>query len=91
MVSVAFGVPAIAVDTHVERVSKRLGICRWKDSVLEVEKTLMRKVPKKTGPLRITGLFSSADITVKPNLRAVRSVRCFLCAEKGRRGIKKDW
>ncbi|HET7629299.1 MAG TPA: endonuclease III [Bacillales bacterium] len=43
--SVAFGVPAIAVDTHVERVSKRLGICRWKDSVLEVEKTLMKKVP----------------------------------------------
>ncbi|PYZ94548.1 endonuclease III [Salipaludibacillus keqinensis] len=45
--SVAFNEPAIAVDTHVERVSKRLGICRWKDSVLEVEKTLMRKVPKK--------------------------------------------
>ncbi|WP_241475407.1 endonuclease III [Priestia flexa] len=47
VVSVAFGIPAIAVDTHVERVSKRLGICRWKDSVLEVERTLMRKVPKE--------------------------------------------
>ena len=46
VVSVAFGIPAIAVDTHVERVSKRLGICRWKDSVLEVEKTLMRKIPQ---------------------------------------------
>jgi endonuclease III len=46
VVSVAFNFPAIAVDTHVERVSKRLGICRWKDSVLEVEKTLMKKVPK---------------------------------------------
>jgi endonuclease III len=46
VVSVAFGIPAIAVDTHVDRVSKRLGICRWKDSVLEVEKTLMRKVPE---------------------------------------------
>lgn len=45
--SVAFGVPAIAVDTHVERVSKRLGICRWKDSVLEVEKTLMKKIPQE--------------------------------------------
>ena len=44
--SVAFDEPAIAVDTHVERVSKRLGICRWKDSVLEVEKTLMRKIPE---------------------------------------------
>lgn len=45
--SVAFNNPAIAVDTHVERVSKRLGICRWKDSVLEVEKTLMRKLPEE--------------------------------------------
>lgn len=45
VVSVAFDIPAIAVDTHVERVSKRLAICRWKDSVLEVEKTLMKKVP----------------------------------------------
>jgi len=46
VMSVAFNEPAIAVDTHVERVTKRLGICRWKDSVLEVEKTLMRKIPK---------------------------------------------
>lgn len=45
--SVAFGEPAIAVDTHVERVAKRLGICRWKDTPLEVEKTLMRKIPKE--------------------------------------------
>ncbi|MBH0174353.1 endonuclease III [Fictibacillus phosphorivorans] len=46
VVSVAYGVPAIAVDTHVERVSKRLGICKWKDSVLQVEETLMKKIPK---------------------------------------------
>ncbi len=45
--SVAFGLPAIAVDTHVERVSKRLGICRWKDSVLEVEKKLMKQIPEE--------------------------------------------
>ncbi|NMD70351.1 endonuclease III [Bacillus sp. DNRA2] len=45
VVSVAFGVSAIAVDTHVERVSKRLGFCRWKDTVLEVENMLMKKVP----------------------------------------------
>ncbi|BAC13713.1 endonuclease III (DNA repair) [Oceanobacillus iheyensis HTE831] len=44
--SIAFNEPSIAVDTHVERVSKRLGICKWKDSVLEVENTLMKKVPR---------------------------------------------
>ncbi|MGM9987482.1 MAG: endonuclease III [Bacillaceae bacterium] len=47
VVSVAFGIPAIAVDTHVERVSKRLAFCRYKDSVLEVERTLMKKIPKE--------------------------------------------
>lgn len=46
VMSVAFGEPAIAVDTHVERVAKRLGICRWKDSVLQVEQTLMKRIPE---------------------------------------------
>jgi endonuclease-3 len=43
----AFGEPAFAVDTHVERVSKRLRICKLNASVLEVEQTIMRKVPKE--------------------------------------------
>lgn len=47
VLSVAFGQPALAVDTHVERVTKRLGLCKWKDSVLEVENTVMRKTPKE--------------------------------------------
>jgi endonuclease-3 len=47
VVSNAFGVPAIAVDTHVERVSKRLGLAKADDSVLEVEKKLMKLVPRE--------------------------------------------
>ncbi len=47
VVSNAFGVPAIAVDTHVERVSKRLSVAKPDDSVLEVEKKLMKLVPKE--------------------------------------------
>lgn len=39
--------PAIAVDTHVERVSKRLKLAFLKDSVLDVERKLMKKVPKE--------------------------------------------
>jgi endonuclease-3 len=46
VLSVAFGEQAIAVDTHVERVSKRLAFCRWKDNVMEVERALMRKIPE---------------------------------------------
>lgn len=41
-----FDVPCIAVDTHVERVSKRLKIARKNDSVLLVEKKLMKLIPK---------------------------------------------
>ena len=41
-----FNVAAIAVDTHVERVSKRLKIARKNDSVLVVEKKLMKMIPK---------------------------------------------
>ena len=47
VMSVAFNIPAFAVDTHVERISKRLQICRQKDTVLEVEENLCRKIPKE--------------------------------------------
>jgi endonuclease III len=46
ILSNAFGVPAIAVDTHVARVSVRLGLADLKDSVLEIEQKLMKKFPK---------------------------------------------
>lgn len=46
VMSNAFGVPAIAVDTHVERVSKRLGVSKPDDSVLVVEQKLMKLVPR---------------------------------------------
>lgn len=41
-----YQVPAIAVDTHVERVSKRLKLAKMNASVTEVEKSLMKKLPK---------------------------------------------
>lgn len=86
VVSVAFGVPAIAVDTHVERVSKRLGICRWKDSVLEVEQTLMKKVPKEDWSVTHHRLIFLEDIIVRRAGRSANRVHFLICAEKGRRG-----
>ena len=38
--------PSIPVDTHVERVSKRLGFAGINDSVTIIEKKLMKKIPK---------------------------------------------
>ena len=46
VLSVWFNVPRIAVDTHVERVSKRLKLAYNNDTVLQVEEKLMRKIPK---------------------------------------------
>ena len=45
VVSNAFGTPAIAVDTHVFRVTNRIGIVNEKD-VLSTEKALMREIPR---------------------------------------------
>lgn len=42
-----FKIPEIPVDTHVERVSKRLGLAKEEDNVLEVENKLRRKIPKE--------------------------------------------
>ena len=41
-----FGDPTFAVDTHVSRVSKRLGIAKKDDIVYEIEKKLMNYFPK---------------------------------------------
>ena len=42
-----YNVPAIAVDTHVERVSKRLKLAYLNDDVRKVENKLMKKFEKK--------------------------------------------
>lgn len=42
-----YNVPAFAVDTHVNRVSKRLGLSKDVDDVLEVERKLKRKFKRE--------------------------------------------
>lgn len=46
VLNTAFGQAAMAVDTHIFRVSNRTGIAKG-NNVLEVEKRLMRLVPKE--------------------------------------------
>ena len=45
--SVCFDIPAIAVDTHVERIAKRLGLAKVGDSVEVVEQKLKRKIKRE--------------------------------------------
>ena len=42
-----YNIPAIGVDTHVERVSKRLRLARKNDSVLTIERKLMKFFPRE--------------------------------------------
>jgi endonuclease-3 len=42
----AFGVPGVVVDTHVARISKRLGLTEQKDPV-KIERDLMAAIPRR--------------------------------------------
>lgn len=48
MLAVAFGVPAMPVDTHVFRVSNRIGLTDNAKTPLEVEKDLVKHIPKES-------------------------------------------
>ncbi len=47
VLSAAFGHPAIVVDTHVLRISRRLGLTKEKDPV-KIEFDLMDRIPKES-------------------------------------------
>lgn len=49
--SVVFGQPAMAVDTHVFRVSARIGLTNNSKTPLETEKQLVKYIPKELIPL----------------------------------------
>lgn len=47
ILSECYGIPSLAVDTHVNRVSKRLGLAKKDDSLFDVERKLKRKIPRE--------------------------------------------
>ncbi len=74
VLSNAFHIPAIAVDTHVQRVSNRLGLAN-SDDVAKTEQQLMKKIPRP--------LWSSAHHWLIYHGRLVchaRSPKCSSCA-----------
>ena len=58
VLSELFDIPTMAVDTHVERVSKRLGLANKNDNVLKIEKKLSKIFDKTTSP-NFTGASTS--------------------------------
>lgn len=69
----AFGIPGITVDTHVKRLSQRLGFSKSSDPV-QIEKDLMKIWPKS-----IWTDFSSVLILHARKICAARSVACEAC------------
>jgi endonuclease-3 len=47
VLAILFNEPYIAVDTHVARVSKRIGLASDNDNTLTIEKKLVKLIPKK--------------------------------------------
>ncbi|MEN6441535.1 MAG: endonuclease III [Syntrophobacter sp.] len=69
----AFGIPGIVVDTHVDRVTKRLGLTVQKDRD-KIEQDLMAAIPKK----RWTK-FCHQIIQLGRNICIARKPKCSTC------------
>lgn len=64
--SYGFGVPTIAVDTHVNRISKRIGFVDWKADVEDVRKTLESLIRGKDRFVVNIGLVKFGQEICKP-------------------------
>ena len=69
----AFGIPGIIVDTHVSRVSRRIGLTKNKDAV-KIEFDLMEIIPKDRW-----SSFSRQLILHGRAICAARKPRCEIC------------
>ncbi len=82
-----YQIPAIAVDTHVERVSKRLKLASKKDSVRVVEEKLMKKFKKEEWAKRHLQLVLFGRYyckAIKPGCNTCKLKE--ICIEKNKRG-----
>ncbi len=79
-----FGVPCIPVDTHVNRISKRLGLVHPRADAEEVQRTLRDIFPKREWRLLNRGLVLFGREICLP-----RNPRCELCPIKSCKSRRK--
>ena len=89
VLSVGFNVPRIAVDTHVDRISKRLGFAKGDDTVLDVEHKLMRLIPEERWSKSLHLMIFLDAITVQQKILSVKRVQLFSTCKEGKRLLKK--
>ena len=91
--SVCFDIPSFAVDTHVERVSKRLGLAKPQDDVLKVEEKLRRKIdpqPLEQRPPSVHLLWPLPSVRHEiPSANSVRFTKPSAAGNAWRRIYKK--
>ncbi|MDX9730054.1 MAG: endonuclease III [Bacteroidales bacterium] len=75
--SVVWNSPVIAVDTHVFRVARRIGLTPGARTPLDVELRLTREIPEKTRPLAHHWLLLHGRYVCK-----ARKPECALCGIK---------
>ena len=80
-----YNVPAIAVDTHVSRVSKRLNLARKNDDVDIIEKKLMKKFEKDDWSKRHHQMVLFGRYYCKAKKPSCKTCRLIdICKEKSR-------
>lgn len=67
--------PSVVVDTHVKRISKKLGFTKEDDPV-KIEYDLMKVLPKTTGSSTIYRSSRLAEVSVLHGIRNVPNVFC---------------
>lgn len=87
VLSVAFGLPAICVDTHVHRLSNRLGWVSSK-SVQETEQKLRKRIPKEHWAALNRVLVNHGQKLCHPV--SPRCSECFLAQWCPRVGVKRS-
>lgn len=83
IVSILFDTPAMAVDTHVMRVSARIGLIRGAKTPLQAEEQLVRHLPRE--------ILSKAHHWLILHGRYVCTARNPKCAECGITKLCKDY
>lgn len=89
VLSVGFGQPRIAVDTHVFRLANRIGITAEKD-VLKTELALMKAIPENSWVLMHHGLiWHGRQVCIARNPRCSLCGINNLCKKNGIQGLNK--
>jgi endonuclease-3 len=88
-----FGIPSIAVDTHCNRIPRRLGLVGWKEPIHAVKETLERLTPRKDWYAVNHGFVSFGQETcraVNPRCNTCPFLKFCPFGQKRINGLKRD-